>query len=221
VLCAALLLTVLLLSQRGVQVAAPGAVGERHDLAAAAAAAAAAGGGMSQPTLHRAGSALGSSHPGIADRQQQTAAADSSSRGTAGSSRTAGSTSSTTAVGAAAGHDAPPATAAAAACDLEVEPSQWADSCVLLHDACVDQGSIILYGQEHAMDGSSPGMAPHEIMPTADYRKYIFLHRGSHARDYRYGHAPIRVRPASSQEGAAYLAQPAFSSCTVPIIWWV
>ncbi len=39
------------------------------------------------------------------------------------------------------------------------------------------------------------------------------------ARDYRYGNPPIRVRPASSQEGAAYLAQPAFSSCTVPIIW--
>ena len=39
------------------------------------------------------------------------------------------------------------------------------------------------------------------------------------ARDYRYGHPPIRVRPASSQEGTAYLAQPAFSSCTVPIIW--
>ena len=39
------------------------------------------------------------------------------------------------------------------------------------------------------------------------------------ARDYRYAHPPIRVRPASSQEGAAYLAQPVFSSCTVPIVW--
>lgn len=39
------------------------------------------------------------------------------------------------------------------------------------------------------------------------------------ARDYRYANPPIRVRPASAAEGAAYLADPAFSSCTVPVVW--
>lgn len=39
-------------------------------------------------------------------------------------------------------------------------------------------------------------------------------------RDYRYANPPLRVRPASDQEGAAYLAQPVFSSCTVPVLWY-
>ena len=40
------------------------------------------------------------------------------------------------------------------------------------------------------------------------------------ARDYRYALPPIRGRPASATEGVAYLADPVFSSCTVPIVWY-
>lgn len=101
-----------------------------------------------------------------------------------------------------------------------VAPSPWADSCQLLHDACVDQGSIILYGEEHRMTADRPGTAPFLIEPEEHHRKYIFLHRNGSARDYRYGLAPIRVRPASATEGAPYLAAPAFSRCTVPLVFF-
>lgn len=39
-------------------------------------------------------------------------------------------------------------------------------------------------------------------------------------RDYRYANPPIRVRPASAAEGTPYLAEPVFSSCTVPVVWY-
>ena len=79
--------------------------------------------------------------------------------------------------GAAAALPAPPTAgqgsseAPAPACDLVVVPSQWADSCMLLRDACVDQGSIILYGEEHRMSDSSPGMAPYFIVPAPRQRE--------------------------------------------------
>ena len=58
-----------------------------------------------------------------------------------------------------------------------------------------------------------------QLMPFASASHVSASASSQNARDYRYGHPPIHVRPASSQEGTAYLAQPAFSSCTVPIIW--
>lgn len=63
-----------------------------------------------------------------------------------------------------------------------VAPSPWADSCQLLHDACVDQGSIILYGEEHRMTADRPGTAPFLIEPEEHHRKYIFLHRNGVSR---------------------------------------
>ena len=67
------------------------------------------------------------------------------------------------------------------ACDSPptVTPSQWAESCSLLTDVCVDQGSVILYGEEHRMGPGSPGTAPYLIEPALDWKKYIFLHRNS------------------------------------------
>jgi hypothetical protein len=62
------------------------------------------------------------------------------------------------------------------------QPAQWADSCTLLCDACVDQGTVILYGEEHRMvpdDPAQPGTAPYLIEPASDQRKYIFLHRNT------------------------------------------
>lgn len=72
------------------------------------------------------------------------------------------------------------AAAPPASCELEVEPSQWADSCQLFRDACIDQGSIILYGPEHrVVTGGSTGTAPFELRPEPDQRRYIFVHRES------------------------------------------
>lgn len=108
-------------------------------------------------------------------------------------------------------------------CQLpSVEDSPWAESCLLLRDACVDQGSILLYGQEHRMvpEENRTGSGPYMIEPDLMFKRYIFLHRNSSGRDYRYALPPIKVRPASSQEGTAYLADPAFSACTVPIVWY-
>ncbi|KAL4436863.1 hypothetical protein ABPG75_004002 [Micractinium tetrahymenae] len=121
-------------------------------------------------------------------------------------------------------------------------PSQWTESCVRLERVCVDQGSIILYGASSSSgagangtdtggssagsstgsnaggSGSSqPGVVPDapgfRIEPDADRRKY----------DGFFTPAPIRVRPASAdpgREGAAYLRQPIFSRCTVPVVWY-
>lgn len=164
VLAAALMLTVVLLGQRGVQIVAPGAAGERCSLAPPVVAAAAAAARHGQ-AAESAGSTHGSNQP--------------STMGSRGGSANGGSTSSSSNAGGGTGSPAAGQDVAAATCDLAVEPSQWADSCVLLRDACVDQGSIILYGREHGMSDSSPGTAPYEIAPTPDYRKYIFLHRGS------------------------------------------
>ncbi|KAL4443683.1 hypothetical protein ABPG75_011420 [Micractinium tetrahymenae] len=111
--------------------------------------------------------------------------------------------------------------AAARACQPpDVATSPWADSCQLLRDACVDQGTVILYGEEHRMTADQPGTAPFLIEPEEHHRKYIFLHRYSAARDYRYALAPTRVRPASASEGAPYLADPLFSECTIPVVWY-
>lgn len=164
-LAAALLLTAVLLSQRCLQIVVPAA--GRCSLATPAAVAAAAAGSRSeaQPTAAAGGITL-FGH----ERSAGTPGSSSSSSGAGG--RDAGGTQSS-------GTGPPSAAHPAAACDLAVEPSQWADSCLLLRDACVDQGSIVLYGDEHHMTASSPGLAPYEIVPTTDYRKYIFLHPGS------------------------------------------
>ena len=39
-------------------------------------------------------------------------------------------------------------------------------------------------------------------------------------KDYMRVLKPIEFRPASADEAVPYLADPAFSSCTVPIIWY-
>lgn len=174
VLAAALMLTVVLLSQRGVQVVGPGAAGERCSLAppVVAAAAAAARHGQAAPAAASTGSTLSDQPSTVGSSGGSASGGSNSSSSSAGGGT--GSPATGQGVAAATGQDV-----AAATCDLAVEPSQWADSCVLLRDACVDQGSIILYGREHGMSDSSPGTAPYEIAPTPDYRKYIFLHRGS------------------------------------------
>lgn len=39
--------------------------------------------------------------------------------------------------------------------------------------------------------------------------------------DHQYHLPPLHIRPASTAEGAAYLhGRPAFSNCTVPIVWY-
>ena len=38
--------------------------------------------------------------------------------------------------------------------------------------------------------------------------------------DQKVGLPPIHVRPASKQEPRAYLAEPAFSTCTVPVVYY-
>ncbi len=182
VLAAALLLTAVLLSQRGVQIAAPSVACERCSLATAGAAAAAATAAAVRhgqvASTARAGSGLASSQLSTANTEDGSSSSGSSSGGSSSSNSSGGGSSDGTdsATESATGVRGP---AASSTCELAVEPSQWADSCILLRDACVDQGSIILYGPEHVMNGSSPGTAPYEIAPTPDYRKYIFLHRGS------------------------------------------
>lgn len=164
-LAAALLLTAVLLSQRCLQIVVPAA--GRCSLATPAAVAAAAAAGShseAQPIAAAGGITLGG--------HERSAGTPGSSSSSVAGGRDAGGTRSS-------GTGPPSAAHPAAACDLAVEPSQWADSCLLLRDACVDQGSIILYGDEHHMTASSPGLAPYQIVPTTDYRKYIFLHPGS------------------------------------------
>ena len=78
------------------------------------------------------------------------------------------------------GSDAPSAAARPpASCDVTVAPSQWADSCIRLSNACVDQGAIILYDQEHRQTEEANGAEPYLIEPTDQFRKYIFVHRES------------------------------------------
>lgn len=72
----------------------------------------------------------------------------------------------------------------------KVASSTWADSCQLLRDVCVDQGTIILYGEEHRMTADRPGTAPYSIEPAPDYRKYVFVHRNS-----------VSATPPSRREG--------------------
>jgi len=169
--------------QRGVRIAAPSVACERCSLATAGAAAAAATAAAVRhgqvASTARAGSGLASSQLSTANTEDGSSSSSGSSSGGSSSSNSSGGGSSDgtdSATESATGVRGP---AASSTCELAVEPSQWADSCILLRDACVDQGSIILYGPEHVMNGSSPGTAPYEIAPTPDYRKYIFLHRGS------------------------------------------
>lgn len=46
----------------------------------------------------------------------------------------------------------------------------------------------------------------------------LFLLQG--ARDYRNRLPPLHFRAASANEPVPYLAQPVFSSCTVPVVYY-
>lgn len=99
--------------------------------------------------------------------------------------------------------DAEAAAAAAAAA-----PSPWTEGCLRLEDACVDNGGILLYSKRDR------SREPFEVQPSEDRIKY----------DGRTLQVPIRVRGAlegpPTVEGAAYLRAPAFSRCTVPVVWY-
>ena len=99
--------------------------------------------------------------------------------------------------------DAEAAAAAAAAA-----PSPWTEGCLRLEDACVDNGGILLYARQDR------SREPFEVQPGEDRIKF----------DGRTLQTPIRVRPAlegpPTVEGAAYLRAPAFSRCTVPVVWY-
>jgi hypothetical protein len=60
-----------------------------------------------------------------------------------------------------------------------VASSQWSKSCTLLTDVCVDQGTILLYGEKHRQGPGNPGTDPYLIRAEKKLRKYVFLHRES------------------------------------------
>lgn len=97
---------------------------------------------------------------------------------------------------------------AAAAAAAAATPSPWTEGCLRLECACVDQGSILLYGKQGKQQ------QPFDIEPDAEHFKY----------DGRTKQAPIHVRPAfdgpPTVEGVAYLRRPYFSRCTVPVVWY-
>ena len=40
------------------------------------------------------------------------------------------------------------------------------------------------------------------------------------AREYRYRLPPLQSRASSADEATPYLAEPVFSSCTVPVVYY-
>lgn len=131
------------------------------------------------------------------------------------SHRWAGSRSSSEPAGAA-------ALAALPTCELDVEQGPIAESCHLLTDVCVDQQMAVLYGQEyHPPPGAT--RAPVELPllePSHRHSHYVLQHKDTGAREYRYRLPPLQSRASSADEATPYLAEPVFSSCTVPVVYY-
>ncbi|KAI7844598.1 hypothetical protein COHA_001838 [Chlorella ohadii] len=114
------------------------------------------------------------------------------------------------------------AAAAATACELDVEQGPIAEACHLLNDVCVDQQLGVLYGAEYhpAPGASRAALEPPILEPSHRHSHYVFSHKDSGARDYRNRLPPLHFRAASANEPVPYLAQPVFSSCTVPVVYY-
>lgn len=129
---------------------------------------------------------------------------------------------------------------AAATCDAEAlaatvaAPSLLNEGCLRFAHACVDQGSVVVYKQPRRPQADkqrkqqAAGAVPPQPVPPLPY----FVEA---AEDRRWGPGhypvPLRVRPAAfgsaggspavmGEEGAAYLREPVFSQCTVPVVFY-
>ena len=67
---------------------------------------------------------------------------------------------------------------AAASCALDVAASQFADSCTLLRDVCVDQGTAILYREEDTLQlRQADGPGYELIEPLHSFAKFTYIYR--------------------------------------------
>ncbi|PRW57966.1 hypothetical protein C2E21_3662 [Chlorella sorokiniana] len=117
-----------------------------------------------------------------------------------------------------------PAAAAASApavCNLDVQQGPITEACHLVTDVCVDQQLAILHGQEYQRPPGA-AQAPAELpllQPSHRHRHYRFTYHSTGANDYS-DLPPLRFRAATTDEPMPYLSQPAFSSCTVPVVYY-
>ncbi|KAL4451870.1 hypothetical protein ABPG75_007532 [Micractinium tetrahymenae] len=132
-------------------------------------------------------------------------------------------------------------------CRLAVRGSVWDQHCQRLERVCVDQGTLILYDDRYQqLGGRKAGKLPELLVDTSKIFEYPWRGSGSSSagsdstdseeeedggsgssrRRLRYQVQqptrtrripPLPMRPATAQEPTAYLQDPQFSSCTVPI----
>ncbi|KAL4447222.1 hypothetical protein ABPG77_007255 [Micractinium sp. CCAP 211/92] len=120
----------------------------------------------------------------------------------------------------------PPAASAAPpkrniSCQLVPKNSPFDWSCKRLEDACVDQGRLILYGQQYRPRFSNgPPVGLPVLKPAARSRRFYFPYWHEDTKDMKAGAPPIHVRAPSSREPRRYLDVPSFSQCTVPIVFY-
>ncbi|PRW58044.1 hypothetical protein C2E21_3663 [Chlorella sorokiniana] len=107
-------------------------------------------------------------------------------------------------------------------CELDVEQGPIAESCHLVTDVCVDQQMAVLYGSEyHPPPGATRAPAELPLLePSHRHSHYVLSHRDTGAREYRYPLPPLQFRASSTDEALPYLAEPVFSSCTVPVVYY-
>ena len=82
-------------------------------------------------------------------------------------------------------------------------------------------GTIVLYEEQYQPDddNGTPNKPAPQFSAEGGYAKAVFEYRGG-GRDAIVPLPPIPSRPAGSREPAAYLQDPEFSSCTVPIVFY-
>ncbi|KAL4443685.1 hypothetical protein ABPG75_011422 [Micractinium tetrahymenae] len=108
-----------------------------------------------------------------------------------------------------------------ARCKLDLRDSPFERSCTRLEDACVDQARLILYGRQYRPRfANGPPVDLPVLKPAGRSRRFYFPYWHQDNKDMKAGMPAIHVRAPSSREPRRYLDAPAFSNCTVPIVFY-
>lgn len=111
-------------------------------------------------------------------------------------------------------------------------PSLLNEGCLRFENACVDQGSVVVYKQPRRPRADKQAQQAHAV-PAQPVPPLPYFVEAGEDRRWGPGHypVPLRVRPAAfgsaggspavmGEEAAKYLREPAFSQCTVPVVFY-
>ncbi|KAI3428185.1 hypothetical protein D9Q98_006565 [Chlorella vulgaris] len=106
-------------------------------------------------------------------------------------------------------------------CSLPIGQSVFPGSCELLQNVCLDQGTVILYGPQYRpANGNGPPIDLPTLEPVGRQKTFYLQYWHRDNIHMKQGLPPLKVRPASATEARQYLAEPSFSSCTVPVVFY-